>query len=99
MSIPSALSHIQASTQFLKDQLGSFKPKVAMVLGSGLGGFAKNVTQAKTFSYSDIPHFPQTGVVGHDGKLTFGYIGPIPVAIMQGRIHGYEGRGGTVQAH
>jgi purine-nucleoside phosphorylase len=56
-----------------------------------LGGFASQVNQAVTIPYAEIPHFPQSTVAGHSGKLVLGTIGDVPVAVMQGRVHAYEG--------
>jgi purine-nucleoside phosphorylase len=66
-------------------------PRVGIILGSGLGGFAAQVVDAITIPYAEIPHFPQSTVVGHSGKLVLGTIGGVPVAVMQGRVHAYEG--------
>jgi purine-nucleoside phosphorylase len=66
-------------------------PAVGIILGSGLGAFASQVAEAVAIPYSDIPHFPQSTVVGHSGKLVLGTIGGVPVAVMQGRVHAYEG--------
>jgi len=66
-------------------------PRVGIILGSGLGGFASQVNDAVTIPYADIPHFPQSTVPGHSGKLLIGTIGGVPVAVMQGRVHAYEG--------
>jgi purine-nucleoside phosphorylase len=67
------------------------KPLVVIVLGSGLGGFADELTDAVRINYSDIPHFVRSTAVGHAGQLLLGNIGEWPVAIMQGRVHLYEG--------
>jgi inosine/guanosine/xanthosine phosphorylase family protein len=67
-----------------------FKPRVAMLLGSGLGAFADEVKAVATIPYGDLPGFPQTTVGGHVGRLVLGHIGPTPVAVMQGRAHYYE---------
>lgn len=66
-------------------------PRVAIVLGSGLGSFAERVEHAATIAYSDIPHFPRPTVEGHSGRLVLGTVGDTPVAVMQGRVHAYEG--------
>lgn len=66
-------------------------PRVGIILGSGLGGFASQVQDATVIPYSTIPHFPQSTVEGHDGNLILGTINRAPVAVMQGRIHAYEG--------
>lgn len=67
------------------------QPKLGIVLGSGLGSFARKVEQATAIPYSQIPHFPQSTVPGHSGRLMIGTIGGVPVAVMQGRVHAYEG--------
>lgn len=67
-----------------------FRPKVAVVLGSGLGGFADEVKTIATIPYGDLPDFPQTTVGSHAGKLVLGHVGPTPVAVLQGRAHYYE---------
>jgi purine-nucleoside phosphorylase len=71
----------------------STTPAVGIILGSGLGGFASQVADAVVIPYGEIPHFPQSTVAGHSGKLVLGTIGGIPVAVMQGRVHAYEGYG------
>lgn len=68
-----------------------FTPKVALVLGSGLGEYAETIQIVASLNYSDIIDFPVSTVVGHKGRFVFGYIGEVPVVIMQGRIHYYEG--------
>ncbi|HET9837300.1 MAG TPA: purine-nucleoside phosphorylase [Candidatus Angelobacter sp.] len=67
------------------------KPLVVIVLGSGLGDFANEITDAVRIGYKEIPHFAQSTAVGHAGQLVLGKIGDAPVAIMQGRVHLYEG--------
>jgi purine-nucleoside phosphorylase len=66
-------------------------PRVGIILGSGLGGFASQVQDAVAIPYAEIPGFPQSTVVGHSGKLVLGTLRGIPVAVMQGRVHAYEG--------
>lgn len=68
-----------------------FCPKIALVLGSGLGDFAEAVDLVSTLDYSDIENFPQSTVHGHKGRFVFGYLKGVPVVIMQGRVHYYEG--------
>lgn len=68
-----------------------FVPKAALVLGSGLGGFAEALDVVCEVPYSDIPGFPVSTVPGHAGKFIFGYLDGAPVVCMQGRIHYYEG--------
>lgn len=69
----------------------SFQPEVALVLGSGLGGYADEIKVEATLDYADIEGFPKSTVEGHKGRFVFGYIGSVPVVIMQGRVHYYEG--------
>ena len=66
-------------------------PRVGIILGSGLGAFAAQVADATVIRYADIPHFPQSTVEGHSGNLILGTIAGVPVAVMQGRVHAYEG--------
>ncbi len=68
-----------------------FVPKVAIILGSGLGDYASNILVQAEISYSDIEGFPVSTVPGHAGKFIFGYIGDVPVVCMKGRVHYYEG--------
>ena len=72
---------------------GAKPPAVGLVLGSGLGAFADQLTERIRIPYGDIPHFPApSGVVGHAGELVLGRVGATPVAVMSGRLHFYEGR-------
>lgn len=68
-----------------------FTPKVALVLGSGLGDYANDIEVAATLDYHDIEGFPVSTVPGHAGRFIFGYVGGVPVVCMQGRVHYYEG--------
>ena len=68
-----------------------FKPKVALVLGSGLGDYVKKMKVEKIISYHDIDGFPVSTVQGHKGQFVFGYVGNVPIVAMQGRVHYYEG--------
>jgi purine-nucleoside phosphorylase len=67
------------------------RPKIALVLGSGLGAFADELQQATRISYEKIPGFPRSTAIGHAGRLVLGKIENIAVAAMQGRVHFYEG--------
>jgi len=69
----------------------SLRPKVAIVLGSGLGGYADEIDIETAVSYGEIDGFPQSTVPGHSGRLVFGHVKSVPVVIMQGRVHYYEG--------
>lgn len=74
----------------ITEKVSGFRPKVAVLLGSGLGGFADEVTAVATIPYAELPGFPQTTVGGHAGRLVLGHVGPTPVAVLQGRAHYYE---------
>ena len=67
------------------------RPKIALVLGSGLGAFADDFSSAVKIPYAKIPHFPRSTAVGHAGQLVIGKVGDVAVAGMQGRVHLYEG--------
>jgi purine-nucleoside phosphorylase len=67
------------------------RPTIAIVLGSGLGAFAEQLEGATAIPFAEIPHFPQSTVPGHSGKLVIGKVSGVPVAVMQGRVHAYEG--------
>ena len=75
----------------IRARLGDAFPKTAIILGSGIGKFADRLTDAKSISYADIPGFSASTVLGHAGRLMTGKIGALPLAIMAGRIHIYEG--------
>lgn len=68
-----------------------FVPKVALVLGSGLGDYADTIHQEAVLDYKDIEGFPQSTVEGHQGRFIFGCVKDVPVVCMQGRVHYYEG--------
>ena len=67
------------------------RPKIAVVLGSGLGAFADELTGATRVPYDKIPGFPKPTAEGHAGRLVIGKVNEVPVAVMQGRVHFYEG--------
>lgn len=69
----------------------SFKPEIALVLGSGLGDYGESIEVVETLDYHDIEGFPVSTVVGHKGRFIFGYVNDVPVVCMQGRVHYYEG--------
>ncbi len=68
-----------------------FQPKVALILGSGLGDFATEIKVEAEIPYGDIEGFPVSTVAGHDGRFIFGKVGEVPVVCMKGRVHYYEG--------
>ena len=82
---------VAEAAAFLKARLGSLAPKVGIVLGSGLGAVADAVADPVIVPYAEIPHFPQSTVEGHSGRIVAALLGGAPVVIMQGRVHYYEG--------
>ena len=68
-----------------------FKPKAALILGSGLGEYIQEMKVVQTLDYSQIQGFPVSTVPGHKGRFVFGYVGDVPVVAMKGRVHYYEG--------
>jgi purine-nucleoside phosphorylase len=84
------LEKIKATSGFIKNKTG-FNGKIAVILGSGLGGFTQNVEIEKELDYSEIPNFPVSTVEGHSGKLIFGKLRNKEILVMQGRFHFYEG--------
>jgi purine-nucleoside phosphorylase len=89
--MPSEAFHqADSAAQFLisKTQL---RPKVGIVLGSGLGGFADELSESVRIPYSQIPGFPRSTAIGHAGHMVIGNADGIPIAAMQGRVHLYEG--------
>lgn len=81
---------IQETASWLRERITT-SPKTAIVLGTGLGQLASEITESYEFSYRDIPNFPISTVEGHSGKLIFGKLGGKDIMAMQGRFHYYEG--------
>src|SRR6202163_4794011 len=67
------------------------RPRIGLVLGSGLGGFADSLSDATRIPFAEIPAFPRSTAIGHAGQMVIGKAGTVPVAVMQGRVHLYEG--------
>jgi purine-nucleoside phosphorylase len=82
---------VTEAAEFLQGSLGQLSPRIGIVLGSGLGAVADAVADAVTVPYQEIPHFPQSTVIGHAGQIVAGHLGGVPVVVMQGRVHFYEG--------
>ncbi len=80
----------ERAAQFIRART-KLRPKIALVLGSGLGGFADGMRGAVRLDYAKIPHFPRSTAIGHAGRLVLGKAGAVPVAVLQGRVHFYEG--------
>ena len=85
-----------SALEVFKQRLPGFAPRVAMVLGSGLGGLADQISDARTLLYRDLPGFPVSTVQGHAGELVAGWLAGVPVVCMKGRSHYYEGQGAAV---
>jgi len=83
--------HYQQSEEDVRRKIGDFVPDIALILGSGLGGLADEVAEAVTVPYSEISHFKPSTAPGHQGRLVFGSLAGRKVAVMQGRMHHYEG--------
>ena len=86
----SEFDHAESAAQFVFSKT-DLRPKIALVLGSGLGAFADEFASPTKIPYTEIPHFPRSTAIGHAGQLVVGMVGDIPVAGMQGRVHLYEG--------
>ncbi len=84
------MERLEKTVDYLKRKM-SIEPEVAIILGSGLGKLADFIEDKQEIPYEDIPNFPQTTVVGHEGKLIFGTLGGRKVLAMKGRFHFYEG--------
>lgn len=82
---------VSDAAKHVRGKLGKLFPKVGVVLGSGLGAVANSITERVVIPYREIPHFPQSTVDGHSGRLVAGRLGGSPVLMMQGRVHYYEG--------
>ena len=82
---------VTEASEFLRTKLGSLRPHIGIVLGSGLGAAAEAITDPTIIPCREIPHFPQSTVEGHSGMIVAGRLGGAPVAAMQGRVHFYEG--------
>ena len=80
----------ESAAQFVLAQT-SLRPRVGLVLGSGLGGFADSLSEAVRIPYAKIPAFPRSTAIGHAGQMVIGKAGDVVVAAMQGRVHLYEG--------
>lgn len=84
------IDRVEEAARYVADRR-FFQPQVAIILGSGLGGLVGDIVHATSLSYDDIPHFESTNAVGHAGQLVLGYLSGMPVVVMQGRYHRYEG--------
>jgi purine-nucleoside phosphorylase len=87
---PDDYQQASEAAEFVRKQI-RVQPRIVLVLGSGLGGFADELDDARVIPYSEIPHFPRSTAIGHAGNLVIGKVGEMPVAVMAGRVHYYEG--------
>jgi purine-nucleoside phosphorylase len=85
------VSRIEACAERIARSAPGFVPRVGVILGSGLGGFADSFERSTVIPYADLPDFPRTSVLGHEGRLVLGFRGEVPMIAMQGRVHLYEG--------
>ena len=90
MSTDDLFLRAESAAQFLLLQT-ALRPKIGLILGSGLGAFADSLTDAARVPYAQIPAFPRSTAIGHAGQMVIGKAGPVAVAAMQGRVHLYEG--------
>jgi purine-nucleoside phosphorylase len=89
-SATTGYAQAEAAARFILKKT-KLRPKIALVLGSGLGVFAEEFAEAVRIPYGKIPHFPQSTAIGHAGQLVIGKVEGVDVAAMQGRVHLYEG--------
>ncbi len=82
--------HAEAAAKFILAKT-KLRPRIGLILGSGLGAFANEIAGAARIDYKNIPHFPRSTAIGHAGRMVIGKVADVPVAIMQGRVHFYEG--------
>ena len=87
---PDLYTRAESAAAFILSKT-TLRPKIGLVLGSGLGSFADELSEAVRIPYADIPAFPRSTAIGHAGQLVIGNSGGAPVAVMQGRVHLYEG--------
>jgi purine-nucleoside phosphorylase len=86
----SAFHEAERAAAFIRGRT-TLQPRIGIVLGTGLGGFADHLADAVAIPYTEIPHFPQPTIEGHAGRLVLGTFAGVPLAVMQGRVHAYEG--------
>lgn len=82
---------IKQVADHIQSKIGSYAPKIGIILGSGLGGLAESIKNPVIIPYEEIPNFPRSTVSGHAGRLVVGKLNGVDVLCMQGRVHFYEG--------
>jgi purine-nucleoside phosphorylase len=85
-----SMREVEEAVRVVQDSVAS-RPRMGVVLGSGLGAFADSLAELQKLPYASLPHFASIGVSGHAGNLCFGRIGALEIACLQGRVHAYEG--------
>ncbi len=85
------LTRVREALTYIHTLFPDFRPRIGLVLGTGLGALATEVEDAHVIPYAAIPHFPVSTAPGHAGRLVLGRLGGAPVAVLQGRFHYYEG--------
>ncbi len=83
-------AHAEAAAKYVLSHT-SVRPRIGLVLGSGLGSFADELALSARIPYAVIPHFPRSTAIGHAGQMVIGFVSKVPVVAMQGRVHLYEG--------
>ena len=86
------IEQIRKSTKIISSLFNEIKPKIGIILGSGLSGFENSLQNIKTLNYRELPGFPEISVQGHLGKIILGEINKIPIICLSGRAHSYEGK-------
>ena len=89
-TMPNQFTQAESASQLILSRT-KLRPKIGLILGSGLGAFADSLADAARVPYTEIPSFPQSTAIGHAGRMVVGNAGAVPVAAMQGRVHLYEG--------
>src|SRR5712671_6891583 len=87
---PDLFTRAESAAAFVLSQT-ALRPQIGLVLGSGLGAFADDLSEAVRIPYADIPTFPRSTAIGHAGQLVVGRSVDVPIAVMQGRVHVYQG--------
>ena len=82
---------VAEAAEFLRGRLGGLRPRVGHCAGLGAGRGGRCSGRSVIVPYGEIPHFPQSTVEGHSGRIVAGLLGGVPVVVMQGRVHSYEG--------
>src|ERR1700744_5398181 len=82
--------NVDASRDIIRAKIGSRQPKMAIILGSGLGGLPAKMTNTVTIPYKDLPGFPELPVQGHTGEVVVGLLGGVEILVYRGRKHFYE---------